>query len=161
MLPVRLKAMVARINPKKNANMKTTNALIIFTNIVIVSVSFIYMDSWKQSAKSEQEAISRVEASRAIWTNEISTRMEQIEKKLYESNEETKNTTESIKNLQSSLSQDSTFEYYTTYTDRDSDSIESLKLDFNALGKDGWKYMGYCMNDGTNGRVVLFARKRK
>ena len=51
------------------------------------------------------------------------------------------------------------YEYKTVYTVRDSDSVSSLQDKFNAYGKEGWKFIGVCMVDGTNGRVVLFSRE--
>ena len=51
------------------------------------------------------------------------------------------------------------YEYKTVYTVRDSDSVSSLQDKFNEYGKAGWKFLGVCMVDGTNGRVVLFSRE--
>ena len=51
------------------------------------------------------------------------------------------------------------YEYKTVYTVRDSDDLTSLKRGFDALGKEGWKFAGFCMVDSTNGRVCLFSRK--
>ena len=108
-----------------------------------------------------KEATDLTEANNAKWQNDVSLILGAIEKNLIESNEEHKNAATSIKNVKELLSKDPELEYRTIYTDRESDTLLTLTLEFNALGKDGWKYMGYCMNDGTNGRVVLFGRKRK
>ena len=51
------------------------------------------------------------------------------------------------------------YEYKTVYTVRDSNSVASLQRGFNAFGKEGWKFIGFCMVDGTNGRVCVFSRK--
>ncbi|MFP6874303.1 MAG: hypothetical protein VCA55_12450 [Verrucomicrobiales bacterium] len=51
------------------------------------------------------------------------------------------------------------YEYKSVYTVRDTDSVKSLQDTFNAHGKEGWKFIGVCMVDGTNGRVVLFSRE--
>ena len=53
------------------------------------------------------------------------------------------------------------FEYKGVYTVRDYDTINTLERDFNSLGKQGWKFGGYAMNDGTNGRVVMFYRPKE
>ena len=53
------------------------------------------------------------------------------------------------------------FEYKGEYTVRDYDTIETLERSFNSLGEQGWKFGGYGMNDGTNGRVVIFYRPKE
>ena len=51
-------------------------------------------------------------------------------------------------------------EYKLLYTFREDDTVSSLENSVNQLGNEGWEYVGYIMNNGTNARVVLFKRER-
>ena len=51
-------------------------------------------------------------------------------------------------------------EYKLLYTFREDDTVSSLENSVNQLGNEGWEYVGYIMNNGTNARVVLFKREQ-
>lgn len=53
---------------------------------------------------------------------------------------------------------DNDWEYRVVSTFREQDTMESLTETANQLGSEGWEYVGYFMNNGTNARLTLFKR---
>ena len=86
----------------------------------------------------------------------IETRLVEIK----DSNDLIKDSNSEIQEYVKTLVSDQKWEYYITYTNRDTDSFISLDEEFDELGADGWEYVGYVMNDGINARDALFKRPK-
>lgn len=63
-----------------------------------------------------------------------------------------------IASINEAAESDNDWEYQLVYTFREDDTVESLSETANELGSEGWEYVGYFMNNGTNARVTLFKR---
>lgn len=117
-------------------------AVLILISLVFIGYSMYSIDKSITSLDNEVKEITLNTIEKDIKT--VISKTEGLKESINEASEETKN-----------------YEYKLVYTYREEDTLESLEKKVNKLGSEGWEYIGYIMNNGSNARVVLLKREKE